>query len=235
MPQDTDKKVNIDKFVFVVTYGRSGSTLVQSLLNTLPGACIRGENGHALMPLARAWRGVNTAQNLTSMRRARVNSTPENPWFGGENIRPWRFGNHLARVFESEVLAPPPGTRIAGFKEIRWTAEPAWFATTLDFAQTFFRNAHFVFNTRDHDQVARSGWWAQQDPDQVVARLQEAEALFDAYQSANPDRCVRVHFNDYTADHDALRPLFTFLNEPFDADAVAQVMARKLTHLKNPD
>ena len=235
MPQDADKKVKIDKFVFVVTYGRSGSTLVQSLLNTLPGACIRGENGNALMPLARAWHSVNTAQNLTSMKRARVTSAPDNPWFGGENIRPWRFGNQLARVFESEILAPPPGTRIAGFKEIRWTSEPTSFAQTLTFAQTFFRNAHFVFNTRDHAQVAQSGWWAHQDRDTVLDRLIETETLFDAYRAANPNHCIRVHYNDYIADHDALRPMFEFLDEPYDADAVAQVMAHKLTHLKAPD
>ena len=35
-------------YVFVMTYGRSGSTLVQGLLNAIPGYLIRGENAAAL-------------------------------------------------------------------------------------------------------------------------------------------------------------------------------------------
>ena len=35
-------------YVFVMTYGRSGSTLLMGLLNTIPGYLIRGENDDAL-------------------------------------------------------------------------------------------------------------------------------------------------------------------------------------------
>src|SRR3954464_1127587 len=42
-------------FVFVVTYGRSGSTLVQGLLNALPGTLVRGENNFYILPLFQAW------------------------------------------------------------------------------------------------------------------------------------------------------------------------------------
>lgn len=38
-------------YLFVVTYGRSGSTLVQGLLNSIPGYLIRGENRGVLYRL----------------------------------------------------------------------------------------------------------------------------------------------------------------------------------------
>jgi hypothetical protein len=40
---------------FVVTYGRSGSTLLQGLLNSIPRYCIRGENYNAMFYMFRAY------------------------------------------------------------------------------------------------------------------------------------------------------------------------------------
>ena len=40
------------RYLTVVTYGRTGSTVVQAALNALPGVVVRGENvgGHWLNP-----------------------------------------------------------------------------------------------------------------------------------------------------------------------------------------
>src|SRR6056297_391020 len=57
----------VEKSVFVVTYGRSGSTLVQNLLNGLPGACVRGENENLLAPLVRAWDIVRHSKQRAEM------------------------------------------------------------------------------------------------------------------------------------------------------------------------
>lgn len=39
---------NLKRNIFIVTYGRSGSTLLQNLLMTIPGCIIRGENHNAM-------------------------------------------------------------------------------------------------------------------------------------------------------------------------------------------
>lgn len=225
--------VRVDGYVFVVTYGRSGSTLIQSLLNTCPGYCIRGENADALGPIAKSWAHVKDNANLANLARNQTVTAPDHPWFGGQSISPRRFGHALARAFVREVLRPPPGTRVLGFKEIRWGAQPGSVATSLRFLRTFFRNPKFIFNTRDHDQVARSAWWAAEPEDEVRARLVAWEEDYAAFLAAHPDLGLRVHYNDYVADHDALRPMFDFLGEGFDADTVARVMARPLTHAKD--
>ena len=38
-------------YIFIVTYGRSGSTLLQGILNSIPGYLVRGENRQALRHL----------------------------------------------------------------------------------------------------------------------------------------------------------------------------------------
>ena len=72
------------KTVFVVTYGRSGSTLVQNMLNALPSACVRGENENLLAPLARAWNVVLHSEQGAKMRQTGTLSVPSDPWYGYE-------------------------------------------------------------------------------------------------------------------------------------------------------
>ena len=60
------------RYVFVVTYGRSGSTLVQGLLNAFPRVLVRGENDLYLLDLYRALAGSLTGDSRDRvLRKAR--------------------------------------------------------------------------------------------------------------------------------------------------------------------
>lgn len=232
MDEGTKSVNRIEGHVFIVTYGRSGSTLLQYLLNSIDGYCIRGENNNALATLAQAWRSIGDCQHLKNMVRSGVKTVARDPWFGAENIDERSYGQALAQAFTAEIIDPPPGTRVAGFKEIRWASPPVDLPSVLDFTFRFFPNARFVFNTRDHDEVARSGWWAKQNPKEVKARLSEADAAFRSYMAQYPDRGVHVHYNDYVVDHNALKPMFDFLGEAWKTDQVTAIMRQRLDHLK---
>jgi len=220
-----------EAYTFVVTYGRSGSTLLQNLLNAIPGYQIRGENNNALLYLARSRHAMLSHPQLQDLRKTGKPTDPSHPWFGGELVFPEEYGKALAEVFIKTVLRPDPGVRVSGFKEIRFHTEPDHFWLYLNFIHETFPNARFVFNTRNHADVARSGWWADRDPASVSATLEKAEALFTAYQRHFPDRCHHVHYDDYVTDHQTLRPLFAFLGETWDPRMVEWVMNTRLTHL----
>lgn len=220
------------EFVFVVTYGRSGSTLIQALLNALPATCVRGENDGALTHLARAWAALERPEPARSLRTLGRVSGPTHPWYGAEGVDTAAWGRALAAAFTAHVLRPPPGTRRAGFKEIRWHADPATFDLTLDFARAFFPGARFVFNSRDHEAVARSGWWARQDPARVAETLARAEALQAGWAARHPGLCCQLSYDAYVADPGALRPLFDLLGERWDEGLVRAVLARRLEHLR---
>ena len=95
MPKDAAcRTVSNDctKSVFIVTYGRSGSTLVQNMLNALPGACIRGENENLLAPFARAWDMLRHSERGAKLRDAGHATGPATPWYRFEEVTPDRFG-----------------------------------------------------------------------------------------------------------------------------------------------
>ena len=117
----------------------------------------------------------------------------------------------------------------------RWGAQRGALPNTVDFISQFFPDAKFVFNTRNHDEVARSGWWAKSKPENVSAQLAAQETAFRQYLEKHPNRGIHIHYNDYVNDAEALVPMFSFLGESWNADRVQAVLDRKLLHLKSDD
>lgn len=219
-----------DGYVFIITYGRSGSTLLQHILNSIPGYCVRGENHNMLPHLAMSWKAATQAVENRPYPEDWDDSA--HPWYGIGNVNPEIYGKTLANVFVRDVLAPPSGTRVCGFKEIRFHATPALFWASMAFITQFFPKSRLIFNTRDHQDVSRSGWWKTWPSEKVYAELTGAEDLFTKCQQRYAKRSFALKFEDYRGQPEAFEQLFDFLEEPFDLDTVARISEKKLTHLK---
>ncbi|MEZ0468856.1 hypothetical protein C6W91_20050 [Phaeobacter sp. SYSU ZJ3003] len=157
---------------------------------------------------------------------------PHQPWYGYQGIDVDALGRHLAESFLRHVLRPEADTRVIGFKEIRWHEDPQMFLPMLEFLTRYLPGARFVFNTRDHAEVCRSGWWKTMERAEVIAQLEQAEALYQSAMARFPDRCLKMHYNTYVQGPEAWRALFAFLEVPFDPNLVETVLERKLTHMK---
>lgn len=207
------------RYVFVMAFGRSGSTLLQAVLNATPGVLVRGENRalpyylhqfHKSAVRDAAWAGD------AARRRG-------NPFFG---IRDYPADLALTRMRElllDTVLRPEPGTRVLGFKEIRWYQDD--LPDYLDFLGRVFPDARFVLNTRRLEDAARSSWWADR-PD-AYERLCEVEAMMLSAAEGLGDAVFHLRYDDYVDDPGRLRELFTWLDLPFDEARVRRVMQRR--------
>ena len=219
-----------DGYVFIVTYGRSGSTLLQRLVNAIPGVMVRGENNNALLPLFKSWQALTQSPDIGRMRAQGLTSDATHPWFGAERIDTDAYGHTLCRGFAAQVLRPQANLRVCGFKEIRTIAQSTEYRAYLEFKRRFFPNARFVFNTRDSAAVARSSWWRSHDPADVMAMIHTAEAVFRGFVATYPDRSIMLHYDSYIADHGAFGPLFDLLgDQPSRADLRA-IMTQRLIH-----
>ena len=225
-------KVNNSRegYVFIITYSRSGATLLQAILNSIEGYCIRGETKNAVRPIARAWDNVRSNSVMEDYWYQNRETAPDETWYGAESISHEALGEALARAIESQVIKPPEGTRVTGFKEVRWLDDLAELPVLLSFLRRFMRPAKFILNTRDHDEAARSGWWVHENPEKVKTRFVALEESFYNYMKKHPDCCFHLHYNDYVADCGKLRSLFDFLGEPFDSEAVGRVVSAKRAH-----
>ncbi len=205
-------------YVFILTYGRSGSTLLMGLLNSIPGYLLRGENQDALQHLYRFHRTMTELSARWPKARTRQRT---HPFFGAGDFPVTKSLTRTRQLVLDTVLRPRPETRVTGFKEIRWHAAdvPEYVA----WLRQVFPGARFVVNTRAHDEVLRSGWWAD-DPERAE-RLSAIETrLLRVAASLGDEVAFRVHYNDYVANPANLASLFEFLGEPFDETAVRAVL-----------
>ncbi|UTW56266.1 sulfotransferase [Kordiimonas sp. SCSIO 12610] len=229
MEPDTDLRSDYpsEGFVFIVTYGRSGSTVMQSVLQAMDGYFIRGENNNALAAIFDFYEALNAAQT----KNTKPNPPPHGPWYGIDEVDVDAVTRKAVDLFVSDVLKVPVGTRKAGFKEIRFhDVGVERFSHFLDFIVKFFPNTKFVFNKRDADGVSKSGWWRDVDYYDVLDMVETCDQLFDDYTRANPDICFTTKYEDFKGNPDAFRGLCAFMGEPFDEVKIKAIVDHKLKH-----
>lgn len=207
------------EYVFIMTYGRSGSTLLQMILNSAPGVLIRGENG-GMVPHLYAYH----RQALKEIEaRGTWAESPGSAYYGINHYPIDTALGEFRQLVTETLLRPMPDTRIVGFKEIRWYMPD--LAEYVAFLRSVFPGARFVVNTRNIAETAKSRWWTQRDdPEGTIARLEERILAVAADLG---DAAHRVVYDDYVADPGKLEAMFDWLGVPFDLDEVERVMATK--------
>ncbi|MBI1351401.1 MAG: hypothetical protein GC156_09810 [Actinomycetales bacterium] len=219
------------QFVTVVTYGRTGSTVIQAALNALPGVLVRGEN-------YAAFRGLQAyVQSVAETADRHHSGRPGHPWFGSAKLDPAEVVADLRRHVVTTVLRPRPATRWLGFKEIRY--EPGHFASYdlllsyLLFLDTLLPGLRYIVNVRDPESAARSGWWPDHG-DPVAALTQTRDWLVDAVADVTaikgPERAVLLDYDAWTGRPEVLSDAFASLGLPRDDAAVRAVVGERLTH-----
>lgn len=216
-----------ERYLFIVTYGRTGSTLLQKLLGSLPGHYMAGENHACLHGVYAAWRDAS----ILKTRYGWGHEASDHPWHGADVADPDGYARAMVAGFVDNILRPPRGTRVAGFKEIRYLTED--LRDYLLFIDRFLAPATFVINTRRVDDVAQSAWWQHSDRDALAAKVARFEAVTDALVAEFPDRFIKIDYDRWTRDPEALRPLLAMLDAPFDADAIAATLAVRLEHMRD--
>ena len=219
-------------FLFVITFGRSGSTLLQGILNSIPGYCIRGENNSTLFQLFNA----SCMHAEAHWDHGRKKTDTAHAWFGADLLDPKHFRRTLTDTFLQTCLRPGSDTRCTGFKEIRYTPniiDDSQFSSYLQFLQTEFPGAALVFNVRRIDDVVRSAWWADQPPEAVRKLLIATVARFDAYAEAHPN-CFIFDYDRLIDDSTYCAGLFDFLGEPFDPEALEAVLSKPHSYQPKP-
>jgi hypothetical protein len=213
--------------LFIVTVGRTGSTILMNVLNSIDGFCIRGENNGILSSLQRA-----VADADYGSRMGRIDASWHVAWNGAENIDVLSFGKTLVSAFEQHVLRCPSDATAVGFKEIRY--EQMSTRQLLDFMldERFFSNPRIIFNIRSNitsviNSRKRAGW-SVEDGDET--RLRTLFESFKEIARVKWKRCCVVDYDEYSARPEAFMRLFAFLDQSFDLQRVKNIMSHHLGH-----
>jgi hypothetical protein len=219
------------EYCVIVTYGRSGSTALQAAANALPGVLIRGENYSAL-------RGVrNYLQSVAATADRHHAGRPNHPWFGSARMDARAARDRIRAEVMQTVLRPRAHTKIAGFKEIRYTSAhwPGYdeMLEYLLFLNTLLPGVRYVVNTRSAQSAQQSAWW-QAEPD-AASILQTShdwlvDAVIDLQAILGADRAVHLRFEDWRSNPDIVSQAFATVGLPSDPTLIREALGQQLEH-----
>ena len=224
--------------VFLLGTGRSGTTLVQRLLNSYPDVLIWGEHAGYLHKLAQAYDiltkspsmeefSYSVNESIGTELNASIFKDPErwqawNNWFKKDDIRSI-FRQHIEEVFNPAQVGQQS---IWGFKEIRYGVDD----NVLEFLIDLFPDGKFLFVVRNglntvesqlntfykgksrHLKVKR----IIQLPIAIrIARLWSRQNLrFKSFAQSHPDNSCLLRYEDIIRDPEHFQMIFDFIGRP---------------------
>jgi len=152
------------EIILIVASGRSGSTTLQQIINTIPNSNITGENNGVIVNLLECYIGLKNA--LTFIPHNKVNNniifnTYEELiknkikpcWYNCFDLKKIRFDiqNLILNIIDNEK-----NSSILGFKEIRWFNKLHLLNEFIE----LFPKTKIICNIRiDTLKQSKSGWW----------------------------------------------------------------------------
>jgi len=204
------------KHLFIKAIGRSGSTLLQRVLNQVPGVLIRGENYAAFNKLRECYELMSDAESVKN--KASTDEHTKNAW---DN---WLDRDRVlmaTRQLMETILDPTFEQHVVGYKEIRFGATdmPGLYNCyegldqQVDFENAVFPDARHIFLYRDTEELLQSAWWAKNKKMAEMTINTQLESMRRTARS-RPESCCMIDYGSIK-NKDGLRSLFDWLEEPF--------------------
>lgn len=218
-------------FIMIVTYQRSGSTLLQSILNSSDECVIRGENYNLLYFAFQSY--LATEDAMKHIQQGGVTAV-DWPFFGAEHMKKEQYFCSVVSAFIEDILnVEPKNSKMnIGFKEVKYDEFGENLPRFLDLMKKCVPNLKIVFNFRNLDDVSKSAWNARRKKEILVTALSNFEALAESYTEEHKGFAKIIKYDDYLEDTQILADLSAFLDISYDALKVKSILAKKLNHGK---
>lgn len=215
------------KSVLIVTYGRTGSTLLQGILNTIPGYLIRGEIRNFPYALYMGQKNILDAKSFANKPNTiGENSTkPTHPFFGVERLNIEDYQKDCANLLENQLVFGEEKLRVFGFKEVKYIDILGDLDAYLNFLTKILPDVGFVFLDRKLEDVIHSSWWGKLKPEVVTEKISKYREIVKSYGEKSKENCFFLNYEDLISNGEELARLFEFLGEEYLHDNVAQCLS----------
>ncbi len=230
--------MNFDS-ILIITYGRSGSTLLQGIMNSHDEVLVRGENFNFCQ-------GLYQSHNaLTKTKKHKLGTVPTNPFFGSVYFDEAYFLSMARKMVKNLLFGDQIGNekiKCYGFKEIRYEKNPLMLEGYLEFLKLVFPNPAFVINTRNKEDVLKSREKNEWRGKRSMESLEKTEKAFFDFRDKNLDCTFHITYEDVVGKTERLSLLHSFLGLPYSDEEINKVMSiqhsntnqREKSNLQNP-
>lgn len=206
------------KFILICATGRSGSTTLQRIVHTIPGANITGEKHGAIEDLLLCYSNIKKTEHFIKEKEyVSYNELIENKknpcWYNSYNFE------EVKQNIKNTILSilTNGDFRILGYKEIRWFDK----IYLLDEFVELFPDTKIICHLSDDlNRQIKSGWWL--DDINAFESLTEYNKQLITYASDNK-KCY-ISYMKNLFDIDKIKELFLFLDEPFNENEYTNII-----------
>lgn len=214
-----------DKIVLICATGRSGSTTMQRLLNTIPNSNICGENYGAINSLLEFYQRLKTTTNdyipghtTPFTYNYLINKNVKPSWYNSYNF------NHMVQMIKILIInmfKNSESTNVWGFKEIRYDSGNIKYIK--DFKELFPQTKVIIQIRENLLHQSNSGWF-KGDPNALKYLKNNTKELID-FGLANKEWCYLNSF-EKMFDRNNLKNIFLFIGcgENCDENKITEVL-----------
>ncbi len=220
--------------ILVITYGRSGSTLLQGLLNSIEGVVLRGENMNMCFHLFKTYQAILESKTHDG-------KITQNPFFGSSKLDEEYFLRQSKETVKNLLLGDrinDSTVKCYGFKEIRYIHILNDLSKYLKFLKKIFPNPCFIFNTRNNEDVVNSwiklGWQPESYKEKGIKRLNKAEVAFVNAMEENKNNSFHITYEDIVNKTNRVKSLFSFLGAPYTNENADSILALRHSYKLKP-
>ena len=214
-----------DKIILICATGRSGSTTMQRIINTIPNSNICGENYGAINSILEFYRRlkITTKEYVPGhLRRATFEDIVS------KNIKPsWYNSYNLEQIIQMikitiiNMSKNSESTNIWGFKEIRYDSGNINYIK--DFKE-LFPQTRVIIQIRENIELQSKSGWFKHDKNAIKFLTKTNKELIN-FALANKEWCYLTSF-EQMFDKNSLKNIFSFIGcgENYDENKITEIL-----------
>ena len=199
-----------DKIVLICATGRSGSTTLQRILNTIPNSNICGENAGAINSLLEFYKRIKS----TTTNNVPGGITPFTyNYIVKKNIKPSWYNSYnfeqVKQMIRSMILSMfklNASTNVWGFKEIRYDNYDIKYVREF---KELFPQTKVIIHVRENIKAQSESGWFKKDKNAMKFLYKTNQELYNFYQE-NRAYCFFTTF-ERMFDRANLKHMFAFI------------------------
>ena len=219
----------MDKVILICATGRSGSTTMQRIINTIPNTNICGENYGALNSLLEFYHRIKyTTANYVP---GHLNPASYDDIIS-KNVKPAWYNSYdfqktvtMIKILITSLFKKSDTTNIWGFKEIRYDKGDIKYVKIF---KELFQQTNVIIQIIENIKAQSQSSWMKDDKNSLKY-LNNLNNVFYKFYQENKDFCYFITF-EKMFDTQQLKNLFKFIEceEVFDENKIRDVLTNNI-------
>ena len=204
------------KFILICATGRSGSTTLQRIINTIEESNINGENWGAINNLLECYRNIKKTNKYKISSYVEGKTKIKPAWYNCydfENVK-----NNIKNTILS-IITNDNSKKVIGFKEIRYFEQTYLINEFIE----LFPNTKVICHIDDNiNRQCTSAWWTENSKE----HLTEYNNQLIIYSKSNKNCYLSYMKNLFIINE--IKKMFEFLGEELDEEKYNYIINNNL-------